>query len=72
MMPYQLDKNNLMTAFVNNGSLMHADRRDAYADNLFLGDYHVFGMAETPPDVMNMLENTGKYKALRGSASPRR
>ena len=64
-MPYQLDKNNLITAFFNNGNTKTVDRMNAYADNLYLGDCHVFGMAEAQADVMQLLVNTGKYKALK-------
>ena len=65
MPTYQLDKNNLMTAFFNNGKEMKEQRIDDFGNNLFLGEYHVFALAETSPELITMLENTGKYKACR-------
>ena len=63
--PYQLDKNNLLTAFFNNGGKTHRERMDVYANNLYPGEYHVFGVAEVTEELITLLENIGKYRAWR-------
>ena len=47
------------------GKEMAPQRLDVYSDNIFLGNWHVVGVAEFSETLKNMLDATGKYKCHR-------
>ena len=62
-----IQKNNLMTAFFNNGKGMNAGRLDAHGNNTYLGEHHFIGVAEASQNLIDMLERTEKYDCMRGA-----
>ena len=47
------------------GECVDPDRLEVFSNNLFLCEYHVFAVAEAQQNIIDMIVNTGKYRAMR-------
>ena len=61
---HDLHKNNVLMPFFNRGECTK-DRLDVFSNNLYLIEYHVFCVAEAQQNIIDMIVNTGKYRAMR-------
>ena len=62
---YYLCKTNVMFGFFNMGSEMNPLRLDDYGNNLYTSNLHVLAVSECAQTLVELIENTGKYKAFR-------
>ena len=62
---HYLHKNNVLMAFFNSGGCGDPDRLEVFSNNLYLTEYHVFCSAEAQQNIIDMIVNTGKYRAMR-------